>query len=69
MNNKTLSIEIPIQELKNYQKGILGVLSKVKVDDLDSSSIEDVKSVYRLLDQLRSNDNQPQNINSKQLLA
>jgi len=38
-----------IEELKSYQKGILGVLRKVELTACDPSLKEDIKSVYKLL--------------------
>ena len=44
MNCKTLNIEITsFEELRAYQKGLLKMLSKIEVDDLDTTSIEDLK--------------------------
>ncbi len=56
-----------LDELRAYQKGLLNILSKVDTDDLDPTSIEDIKSVYKLLDRLRIIDKQNQIIKSKQL--
>ena len=53
---KTMVIKFPIQELGNYQKGILKMLSKVELHDFDNSAKDDLKSVYKLLDHLRKND-------------
>lgn len=50
-----LKITIPlsgIQELCNYQKGILGILRKIKIENCSPKLQENLKSVYKLLDHL-----------------
>ena len=50
-----LKITIPlsgIQELCDYQKGILGILRQIEIDKCGPKLTENLKSVYKLLDHL-----------------
>ena len=58
-SDSNLLLKIPTDELKAYRKGILAVLSKVELDHCNESLKEDLKSVYKLLDQLRLPNHQP----------
>ena len=52
---KQFRITIPandVQEIQKYRKGILKILNKVEVDKSDSALINDLKSVYELLNHL-----------------
>lgn len=53
--NRKSKIVIPIssaEELSKYQKGLLSVLSRIKIDKLDPGFKEDLKAVYALLSHL-----------------
>jgi len=41
-----------IAELYSYQKGLLAILSKIEINDLNSELKENLKSVYQLLGHL-----------------
>lgn len=50
-----LKIIIPvagIEELYRYQKGILGILGRIEIDDCNPIFKEDLKAVYQLLTHL-----------------
>ncbi|TPN87930.1 hypothetical protein [Aquimarina algicola] len=55
MDNKDCQVLIKfsdIQEVQAFKNSIMGVLSKVEIDRCDKVLINDLKSVYKLLDQL-----------------
>lgn len=50
-----LKITIPlsgIQELCDYKNGTLGVLKNIEIDDCSRELVDNLKSVYKLLEQL-----------------
>lgn len=56
---KQFKITIPandVQEIHRYRKGILKILNKVEIDQSDSALINDLKSVYELLNHLVIDD-------------
>ena len=49
------TITIPVmdlQELNNYQKGIIGLLAKVHLEECTSNELENIKAIYTLLSHL-----------------
>jgi len=54
-NENELQVTIPvqgIQELYDYQKGLLGVLAEIQITDCDEKLRQHLKSVYQLLGHL-----------------
>lgn len=43
-----------MDEIVRYQRGILGILAKIEVDNCDPVLIENIKSVYDLLSHLNT---------------
>jgi hypothetical protein len=58
--NSGFKIVIPIsdlEELANYQNGMLGILRKIEIDNRDPELTENLKYVYKLLMHLTSDQN------------
>ena len=58
-NENQLKIKIPIsgiQELRDYKNAILRVLNKIEIDDCSPQMVYNLKSVYKLLEHLESDE-------------
>ncbi|MEO9805261.1 MAG: hypothetical protein ABJF04_18530 [Reichenbachiella sp.] len=59
-NKNTLEVNISVPgicELYDYQKGLLGILGEIQINDCDELLKENLKSVYKLLGHLLLDSN------------
>jgi hypothetical protein len=55
-NTNELEITIPaksISDLHEYQKGLLGILAEIKVNNCDKATKQNLNSVYKLMNHLK----------------
>lgn len=66
-NSKCIAIPFSDpEELRQYQRGIINLLSKVEIDDCNAGVRDDIKSLYKLLSFLMNDpDSSPKDLNVK----